>query len=91
MANPNQTPSLPSTADPNPYVPISWMAVSALLVSAIFLIVLIGLALWDFFKEKEAFAHPRALDFPVGGRRSQLCRAENDQKTPRGRGRVKVS
>jgi hypothetical protein len=45
MAEPNQTPTLPSTADAAPYVPVSWMAVSALMASALFAILLIVMVL----------------------------------------------
>lgn len=67
MADQNQTPALPSTADTTPYVPVSWMAVSAALVSGSFLIVLIGLALWDFFKEKKPLLLNVLLIFPAIG------------------------
>jgi hypothetical protein len=67
MADPIQTPALPSTADPTPYVPVSWMAVSAAVVSGLFLVVLIGLGLTAFFVEKKPLLEDRLLIFPVIG------------------------
>ena len=45
MSQSQQTPVLPSTADATPYVPISWMAVSAALVTAFYVILLIVLGI----------------------------------------------
>ncbi len=43
------------------------MAVSALLVSGLYMVVLIGLGLWDFFKEKKPLVLPPLLILPAIG------------------------
>lgn len=65
MAERPQTPVLPSTADASPYVPVSWMAVSAVVVAGLFLVVLIGLGLWDYFVEKKPLLLKELLVFPL--------------------------
>lgn len=51
MADPT-SPSLPSTADAVPYVPVSWMAVAAITVSGVFAVALVGLGLVAFTSKK---------------------------------------
>jgi hypothetical protein len=67
MADPNQTPVLPSTADATPYVPISWMAVAAAVVSGSFVFLLVSLGAWDFFLEKKPLLIEKLLILPVIG------------------------
>lgn len=43
MAEPTPSPVLPSTADPTPYVPVSWLAVAALGVAVLFAVLLLVL------------------------------------------------
>lgn len=52
MAEPTSPPSLPSTADTTPYVPVSWMAVAALGVSGAFALTLLALTVVAFTNKK---------------------------------------
>jgi hypothetical protein len=52
MAEPMQSPSLPSTADTTPYVPVSWMAVAAIGVAAAFAVTLLALGVVAFTSKK---------------------------------------
>lgn len=52
MAETTSSPSLPSTADPTPYVPVSWMAVAAISASAAFAVTLVILAVVAFINKK---------------------------------------
>jgi hypothetical protein len=52
MAEPTSPPSLPSTADAAPYVPVSWMAVAAISVAAAFAVTLLALGLVAFTSKK---------------------------------------
>ncbi len=60
MADPNRTPTLPSTADSTPYVPLSWMAVSAFTASALFVFLLIVMLI---FGKNSLFSMNKALGF----------------------------
>ncbi len=66
MADPLTSPSLPSTADTIPYVPISWMAVAAMSVAALFVFVLLGLGVTSFVGKKPLIM-PELLVFSVIG------------------------
>lgn len=66
MADPNQTPTLPSTADSTPYVPVSWMAVSAAVVTGIFVILLVILGAWALW-DKKPLLIDKIFIFPVIG------------------------
>jgi hypothetical protein len=64
MAEPTPSPALPSTADPTPYVPVSWMAVAALTVAVVFatlLVILGGIA----FTSKKPLLMGELLLLPV--------------------------
>ena len=52
MAEPISAPALPSTADATPYVPVSWMAVGAFTVAAVFVGVLLALGISAFLAKK---------------------------------------
>ena len=52
MAEPTQSPALPSTADATPYVPVSWTAVASALTAALFAIVLLILGAFAFIGKK---------------------------------------
>jgi hypothetical protein len=52
MAESTNAPSLPSTADTTPYVPVSWMAVAALTVAASFAATLLALSVVAFTNKK---------------------------------------
>lgn len=66
MTDNSTAPALPSTADPTPYVPVSWMAVAAMLVSGLFAVVLLGLAISAFIS-KRPLIMMQLLVFPVIG------------------------
>lgn len=66
MADLSPAPALPSTADPTPYVPVSWMAVAAALVTGLFLVVLLVLGI-SAFVGKRPLIMPELLVFPVIG------------------------
>lgn len=66
MAEPTTAPSLPSTADPIPYVPVSWMAVAAAIVSGLFVVVLLSLSISAFIS-KRPLIMPELMVFPVIG------------------------
>jgi hypothetical protein len=67
MADSNQTPTLPSTADQTPYVPVSWMAVAAVMVSGLYVITLISLGAWEYIVEKKPLLATPLLFVPVVG------------------------
>ncbi len=52
MAEPTNAPSLPSTADPTPYVPVSWAAAAAATVAATFLGTLLVLGYFAYVNKK---------------------------------------
>ncbi|AMV24106.1 hypothetical protein VT84_06895 [Gemmata sp. SH-PL17] len=52
MAEPTQSPALPSTADATPYVPISWTAVAAAVTAGVFAITLLMLGIFAFISKK---------------------------------------
>ena len=52
MAESTSTPALPSTADPIPYVPVSWMAVAASTVASLFVAILLALGIAAFLAKK---------------------------------------
>ncbi|VTR92314.1 unnamed protein product [Gemmata massiliana] len=52
MAEPTQSPTLPSTADATPYVPISWTAVAAAVAAWKFAIALLLLGIFAFISKK---------------------------------------
>lgn len=52
MAEPTSSPSLPSTADAVPYVPVSWLAVAALAVAVTFGVTLLILGVVAFTNKK---------------------------------------
>ncbi len=52
MAEVTRSPSLPSTADATPYVPVSWMAVAAVAVAGLFAATLLGLGVAAFTNKK---------------------------------------
>jgi hypothetical protein len=64
--NPAATPALPSAADPTPYVPVSWMAVTAIGVAGCFVVVLIVLGA-SAFLAKKPLIQPELLVFAVAG------------------------
>jgi hypothetical protein len=66
MADQTPTPVLPSTADPIPYVPVSWMAVAAATVASLFVAVLLILGVSGFVNKKPLIM-PELLVFPVIG------------------------
>jgi len=66
MAEPTLTPSLPSTTDPSPYVPVSWMAVAAAVASGLFVVVLLALSASAFIS-KRPLIMPELMVFPVVG------------------------
>jgi hypothetical protein len=66
MAEPTSAPALPSTADPIPYVPISWMAVAAITVASLFVGLLIVLGL-SAFLAKKPLIQPELLALPAVG------------------------
>jgi hypothetical protein len=66
MADQTSTPVLPSTADPIPYVPVSWMAVAATTVASLFVAVLLILGVSGFVNKKPLIM-PELLVFPVIG------------------------
>ncbi|MDB5309552.1 MAG: hypothetical protein JWO38_3754 [Gemmataceae bacterium] len=63
-AGSSRSPALPSTADAVPYVPVSWMAVSAMGTAALFVLILLvgGYGAW---REKRPLLMDWALIFPV--------------------------
>jgi hypothetical protein len=67
MADSQQTPTLASTADPTPYVPVSWMAVSAMVVSGLFLALLIIFIVSDIFSVKKPLLGDKLLILPAIG------------------------
>jgi hypothetical protein len=67
MAEPTPSapvPALTSTADPTPYVPVSWMAVAALSVSGLFLLLLVAFGL-DAFTNKKPLLMDWLLVLPI--------------------------
>ncbi len=52
MAEPTQSPALPSTADAVPYVPVSWTAVAAVIVAGNFALLLLILGYFAFTNKK---------------------------------------
>lgn len=66
MAEPSATPTLPSTADTTPYVPVSWMAVGAMAIASLFVIVLVSLGI-SAFLAKKPLVQPELLAFPAIG------------------------
>jgi hypothetical protein len=52
MAEMTRSPSLPSTADANPYVPVSWMAVAAVVVAGLFALLLLAFGSFAFINKK---------------------------------------
>ncbi|QJW98322.1 hypothetical protein [Frigoriglobus tundricola] len=52
MAEPTQSPSLPSTADATPYVPVSWAAAAAAGVSVVFLLTLLVFGYFAYSNKK---------------------------------------
>ena len=66
MAEPTQSPSLPSTADATPYVPVSWAAAAAAGVAAVFVFVLL---LFGYFaySNKKPLLMEELLVLPVAG------------------------
>jgi hypothetical protein len=66
MADATPVPALASTADPTPYVPVSWMAVAAMTVAGGFITVLVLLGLSAFFAKKP-LVQPELLAFPAIG------------------------
>lgn len=52
MAEPIQSPALPSTADTTPYVPVSWAAVAAAAVAGLFAFLLLALGISAFVNKK---------------------------------------
>ena len=52
MAEPTHSPSLPSTADTTPYVPVSWMAVAAIAVAGLFALLLLAFGAAAFTNKK---------------------------------------
>lgn len=66
MAEPTPAPVLPSTADPVPYVPVSWMAVAAITVAGLFVVVLLALGV-SAFLAKKPIVQPELLALPAVG------------------------
>src|SRR5262245_61762458 len=66
MAEPSPAPALPSTADPVPYVPVSWMAVAAATVAGLFIAILLALAV-SAFVTKRPLVQAELLVFPAIG------------------------
>ena len=52
MAEPTRSPSLPSTADAAPYVPVSWAAAAAAAVAGVFLLTLVAFGYFAFANKK---------------------------------------
>lgn len=63
-AGSSRPPALPSTADAQPYVPVSWMAVAAAAVAAVFVIVLI-VAGYGAYRSKRPLILPEILILPA--------------------------
>jgi len=66
MAEPTPVPVLPSTADPIPYVPVSWMAVAAISVASLFLGFLVAFGI-SAFLAKKPLIQPELLVLPAVG------------------------
>ncbi len=64
MADPTSAPTLPSTADTTPYVPVSWMAVGAVTIAGIYVILLLALG-GSAFMAKKPLLQPELLAFPL--------------------------
>src|SRR4051812_46102104 len=64
MSEPTRAPSLPSTADPTPYVPVSWVAALAATFAATFVVSLLFLGIYAF-KERKPLLEPGLLVMPV--------------------------
>jgi hypothetical protein len=64
MAEPTRSPSLPSTADTTPYVPVSWMAVAAVTVAGLFALLLLAFGS-AAFTNKKPLLMPELLALPV--------------------------
>jgi hypothetical protein len=67
MADATPTPALSSTADTMPYVPVSWMAVSAVLAAGAFLVLLLFFGYSAAFKDHKPLIMPSLLILPVVG------------------------
>ena len=63
-AGETRPPALPSTADAQPYVPVSWPAVAAAAVAAVFVLVLLVLG-WGAYRSKKPLIAPEVLILPV--------------------------
>jgi hypothetical protein len=66
MADPTPSPALPSTADADPYVPVSWMAVAAGVVAGAFALALVVLMASAFLSKKPLLVD-ELLVLPVVG------------------------
>lgn len=66
MAEPSPAPVLPSTADPIPYVPVSWMAVAASAVANLYVAILVSLGIAAFLAKKPLI-QPELLVLPALG------------------------
>jgi hypothetical protein len=66
MAEPTPAPVLPSTADPTPYVPVSWMAVAAIGVASLFAGILVVLGVIAF-RERKPLINDWILVLPAVG------------------------
>lgn len=64
LPSPVSGPSLPSTADATPYVPVSWVAATAAAVAVAFLLTL-GLFGWFAFTNKKPLIEPGLLAMPA--------------------------
>lgn len=64
MADPTHAPTLPSTADAVPYVPVSWMAVGAATVAGIYVVLLLALG-GSAFLAKKPLLQPELLALPL--------------------------
>lgn len=63
-AGASRPPALPSTADAQPYVPVSWMAVAAAAVAALFVIVLL-VSGYGAYRSKRPLIAPELLLLPA--------------------------
>jgi hypothetical protein len=64
---PTRTPVLGSTADANPYVPVSWMAVAANIAAGLFLTLLLIFGASAAFKDKKPLVMPSLLIIAAAG------------------------
>lgn len=65
MAESTRSPALPSTADPQPYIPLSWPAVAAFGAAVVFLMVLLGLAIDAYWMRRPLLEPELVLVFVV--------------------------